>query len=172
MDGDSIFAPWRMEWVSRERDREDDCVFCSIGEDTQSRKNRVVANRSTLYVVLNKSPYNPGHCMVVPYDHGGDLTDLDDGTLSEMIEAQRDTVAVLTEVFQPEGFNIGMNIGEAAGASVPDHLHVHVIPRWGSDTTFMPTTANTNVIVEALDDTYDRLDVAFSERFERSAGSR
>lgn len=161
---DELFAPWRMEWVTRPpTEREfDDCVFCELPDVGDDEEHRILARGSGAYAVLNNAPYNPGHTMVVPFAHRRDLVDFESDALLELVVLLRRTVAALEAALQPEGFNLGANIGAAAGASVPDHLHLHVVPRWHSDTSFLPTTANTKVIVEALDESYDRIRDAFA----------
>lgn len=161
----SIFAPWRLDWVTRDRDETNgECIFCSIATQDCDRENRVIARSDDVFVLLNNSPYNPGHSMIVPKVHVGEYTELDASTLLQVGIVEQETMEVISNVFDPEGFNVGMNIGKAGGASITDHLHIHVIPRWHSDTTFMPTSANTNIVEEALDVTYDRLYDAFASR--------
>lgn len=155
---DQMFAPWRLEWVQRdERDSEfDDCVLCGLpnGDD---RQHRILARNDHAYVVLNNAPYAPGHAMVVPNDHVRDYHRLDETTMLALNRLQSTTMEAIENVYYPQGFNVGMNIGTAGGASIDDHLHVHVVPRWQGDSTFMPTTADTQVIVEALDESYEKL---------------
>lgn len=165
MNHDSIFAPWRMEWVSKDEEDDGGCIFCSIGENQVDGDNHIVAKGSNAYVLLNKAPYNPGHSMVIPNNHVSDYASVDPETTREMTRLQQEMIGIIRETLEPDGFNIGMNIGEAGGASIADHIHIHVIPRWEGDTTFMPTIANTDVIPEALDITYHRLREEYKERF-------
>jgi ATP adenylyltransferase len=158
---EQVFAPWRIEWVRR--DKEDDgCVFCRMRETDNDREERVVARSERAFVVLNNSPYNPGHVMVVPHDHTGEYTELDDETLLDHARLKRATFAALRASFEPDGFNTGLNLGEGAGGSIEDHLHTHVVPRWKEDTNFMPVTSDTKVIVQALEEAYDELHEGFS----------
>lgn len=172
---DSLFAPWRMEWVTRDRpdDGDSTCTFCSLADGDDDRSNNIVARSEDAFVLLNNMPYNPGHAMVLPYAHTGEFHALDDRTLVDCVKTTRLVTAALDESLSPSGFNIGLNIGDAGGASITDHLHVHVIPRWESDTSFMPLTANTAVVEEAVDETYDRLRDALlrHERVEAGDGT-
>ncbi|MFB6143193.1 MAG: HIT domain-containing protein [Halorientalis sp.] len=162
---DQVFAPWRIDWVERsDKNAEvEGCVFCAFAADDADRKNRVVARSDCAFVLLNNYPYNPGHAMVIPTDHTGDYSDLDDETLLEHARLKQRTFAAMETGLHPDGFNAGLNLGgSAAGGSIDDHLHTHVVPRWEGDTNFMPVVADTKVIVEAVADTYDRLHEAFA----------
>jgi ATP adenylyltransferase len=161
---DQLFAPWRIEWVERE-DRNEDvegCVFCALPEREDARESRVVADSEHAFVLLNNYPYNPGHVMVIPRQHTGDYRDLDDEVLLDHARLKQRTVDAIETALSPDGFNAGLNLGNAAGGSIGDHLHTHVVPRWGGDTNFMAVVSETKVIVEAIDDTYDRLHAAFA----------
>ena len=161
---DQIFAPWRIEWVEREGPTEDldDCVFCALPEMDDDRENRIVARSEHAYVLLNNYPYNPGHAMVIPRVHGGEYGALSDAALLAHARLKARTLEAMREAFDPDGFNAGLNLGgDAAGGSIDDHVHTHVVPRWRGDTNFMATIADTTVIVEALADSYDRLHAAF-----------
>jgi ATP adenylyltransferase len=114
------------------------------------------------YVLLNLYPYNCGHLMVAPYAHGGDLVALAAADRADTFALVQAAVGVLRDVYRPDGFNVGMNLGQVAGAGVPDHLHVHVVPRWAGDTNFMPIVGDTKVLPESLAQTYDRLRPAFA----------
>ncbi len=160
---DQLFAPWRIEWVERERPAEEGgCIFCALPERDDAREARVVAASERAYVVLNNYPYNPGHSMVVPRPHGGDYGTLDDETLLEHARLKQRTFEALRAAIGPDGFNTGLNLGRGAGGSIDDHLHTHVVPRWSGDTNFMAVVGETKVIVEALDRTYNRLHEAFA----------
>lgn len=156
----TLFAPWRMKWVTR--DREDDsgeyeCLFCNLPDRGADQENLVVARSEHVYVLLNNRPYNPGHVMIIPFEHVGTINDLEDDLLLDMVRTMRALVRAIKAGLSPQGFNIGFNIGDAGGASIPDHVHMHVVPRWGNDTTFMPLTANTAIVEEAVAETYDRI---------------
>ena len=160
---DRLFAPWRIEWVRRDDDETiDGCPFCVLPERRTDRESRVVARSDRSFVLLNNYPYNPGHVMVVPDRHTGDYADLDDAELLDHARLKQRTLDAVDDAFGPDAFNAGLNLGGPAGGSIDDHLHTHVVPRWEGDTNFMPVISDTKVLVEALDDTYDRVHEAFS----------
>lgn len=154
-----------MEWVTRENPNKefDDCVFCELPKKGADREHRILAKSETAYVLVNNAPYTPGHLLVIPQTHEESLEHISEQVLLDVFKLVQTSIQVLNQALYPDGFNIGMNIGNAGGASIEDHLHVHIVPRWEGDTTFMPTTANSKVIAEALDETYDRLYKAFLE---------
>lgn len=158
---EQIFAPWRIEWVKREKEQEG-CVFCEMREAEDDRDALVVARSERSFVVLNNSPYNPGHIMVVPHDHTGDYAALDDEALLDHARLKSATFDALRASFDPDGFNTGLNLGEGAGGSIDEHLHTHVVPRWEEDTNFMPVTSDTKVIVQALEESYEELREGFA----------
>jgi ATP adenylyltransferase len=162
---DQVFAPWRIDWVEREDKNEGvDCVFCEFPGRDADRENLVVARAEHAFVMLNNYPYNPGHAMVVPRPHGGDYTELDDEVLLDHAKLKQATFDAMDRAFGPDGYNAGLNLGgDAAGGSIDDHLHTHVVPRYDGDTNFMPVTSGTKVIVEAVEESYDRLREAFLE---------
>jgi ATP adenylyltransferase len=155
---DHIFSPWRYEYVTREK-KEGGCALCRLGaaDPTGDEAVFVVTRTRHLFVVLNIYPYNSGHLMVVPYRHAGRLAELDDEVLSELARTAARAEAVLEEVYRPDGINLGMNLGESAGAGIADHLHLHVVPRWASDTNFMTVAGETRVLPEDLGATWRRL---------------
>ena len=161
---DQVFAPWRIEWVERpDKNAEfDECVFCELPERTADRENLLLARADDAYVLLNNYPYNPGHVMVIPHHHTGDYRDLDEASLLAKERLVQRTIDAMEEAFSPDGVNVGYNLGgSAAGGSIDDHLHAHIVPRWFGDTNFMPAISDTTVIVEAVEATYDRLHEAF-----------
>ena len=161
---EQLFAPWRIEWVEREERNADidGCPFCALPERPDAREALVVAESERAYVLLNNYPYNPGHVMVIPRTHTGDFQALDDGTLLDHGRLKQRTIDAIEEGLGAEGINAGLNLGSAAGGSIGDHLHTHLVPRWRGDTNFMPVCADTKVIVEAVGATYDRLHEAFA----------
>ena len=160
---DQLFAPWRIEWVTRDGDDVEGCPFCVLPDRDDDRASRIVARSDHTFVVLNNYPYNPGHVMFVPYEHGGDYRALDDDALLDHARLKQRTLDAMDDAFAPDGYNAGLNLGgSAAGGSIDDHLHTHVVPRWTGDTNFMPVVSDTKVIVEAIDETYDRLRDAFA----------
>ena len=163
-DMDQLFAPWRIEWVERDEATGsiDGCVFCALTEREADREHGLLARSEHAYVLLNNYPYNPGHAMVIPHQHTGDYAALDETVLEAHARCKQRTIAALRTALDPDGFNVGLNLGTGAGGSIDDHLHTHVVPRWAGDTNFMPVIGETKVIVEAISDTYDRVHAAFA----------
>lgn len=162
---EQMFAPWRIEWVEKDDMNEhiDECVLCEL-PTLDDRENRILARSERAYVVVNISPYNPGHVMVVPRQHESEYAALDDDVLIDHARLKQRTFDALETALDPDGFNAGLNLGRGAGGSIGDHLHTHVVPRWEGDTNFMPVVSDTKVIVEALDESYDRVRSAFAEQ--------
>jgi ATP adenylyltransferase len=162
---DRLFAPWRIEWVERDDDESiEGCPFCVLPDRENASEARVVAESEHAFVLLNNFPYNPGHVMVIPREHTGAFTDLDDETLLDHARLKQRTMSALADAFDPDGVNTGLNLGDASGGSIDDHLHTHVVPRWAGDTNFMPVTADTKVIVQAVDESYEQLHAAFADQ--------
>jgi ATP adenylyltransferase len=136
---------------------EDGCVFCTRPSQTDGPKNLILARGQRAYVILNLYPYTSGHLMVVPFTHQPSLEMLDAVTRAEMMELMTHAVEVLRFIYHPQGFNLGANIGEFAGAGIAEHVHLHVVPRWAGDTNFMTTLGDTRVIPENLEETYRRV---------------
>ncbi len=155
---DTIFAPGRIEYIKKEKQK--GCIFCA---GSSREEGLVVHEESTCFVIMNKYPYTSGHLMVVPCRHISDINDADGGELEELMNLTARSVAVLKKAFNPEGFNIGMNLGKAAGAGVDAHLHMHVVPRWYGDTNFMSTIGGARVIPEDLETTSDLLRTLFQD---------
>jgi ATP adenylyltransferase len=135
------------------------CLFCDLaaaGRD-QDEANHLLARGQLSFVLLNAFPYNPGHLMVAPYRHVGDFEELTAAELAELMAFASRAIGALREESGPHGFNLGMNLGQVAGAGIADHLHLHLVPRWGGDTNFMPVVGQTKVLPELLDETYRRL---------------
>jgi ATP adenylyltransferase len=167
---EQLVAPWRIEWVTREDDDVDGCPFCVLPARDDDRTNRIVARSDHAFVLLNNYPYNPGHAMVIPYRHDGDYRALDAEELLDHARLKQRTVEAMAAGLDPDGFNMGLNLGGgAAGGSIDDHLHTHVVPRWSGDTNFMPVVADTKVVVEAIGDTYDHLHEAFATQADATA---
>jgi len=133
------------------------CVFCSVQEADRDEENLIVLRGPNAFVILNRFPYTSGHLLVVANRHRPSLEDLDAGTRSEMMELATQAMRVLRKVYQPQAFNLGANIGEAAGAGIAAHVHLHVVPRWGGDTNFMSVLAETRVLPEELNETCRRI---------------
>lgn len=169
---DQVFAPWRIEWVERGTESEnDDCVFCTLPESAHDEESRIVARSEHAYVLLNNAPYNPGHVMVIPYEHTGAYEALPTRVIADHAWLKQRTIEALRSAFEPQGFNAGLNLGSAAGGSIDAHLHTHIVPRWDGDTNFMPVIGDTKVIVEGIERTYDRLHESFSALSSQTAQS-
>ncbi|MDQ7819538.1 MAG: HIT domain-containing protein [Armatimonadota bacterium] len=155
-----LWAPWRVEYIRQGTPGA--CIFCAAAEGSDDRAALVVARGRRCFVLLNRFPYNSGHVMVVPYRHCSRLADLEDAEATELIRYTDYSVRAAERALRPEGYNIGLNLGRAAGAGIEDHLHVHVVPRWVGDTNFMPVLGDVKVIPEHLEDTRRRLAEAFA----------
>jgi len=136
------------------------CIFCKAQSQPDGPENLIVYRGPRAFVILNLYPYTSGHLMVVPFDHQADLEALDEPVRAEMMELSARCMGILRGLYRPQGFNMGINIGEAAGAGVPGHVHIHIVPRWVGDTNFMSATAATRVLPETLEDTYRRVRAA------------
>ena len=157
-----LWTPWRMAYI-RDPDREvTGCPFCVLPAGDDDREALIVHRGKTGFVILNAYPYNPGHLMVVPFRHLHAYGDLTEEELCEMALLGQRAVRALTACSGAQAFNLGVNVGGTAGAGIADHLHQHVVPRWGGDTNFMPVIAGTRVLPELLEETYDRLVPAFA----------
>ena len=133
------------------------CFLCARPSEDRDEENLILYRGPRAFLILNLFPYNTAHTLIAPYAHLGDYGALDADTAVELTTLTQRLVRVLSDEYRPDGFNVGMNLGRPAGAGVPDHLHVHVVPRWGGDTNFMAVTADTKVLPESLDQTYARL---------------
>lgn len=155
-----IWSPWRGQYIasSGSEGASDDCVFCSIQADPANDESNYVIHRgSSNFIVLNLYPYTSGHLLIVPYAHVGDLDAAAKETTDEMMDLTKRSQTALREAYNPSGLNIGMNLGEAAGAGVVGHVHLHVLPRWFGDSNFMTTVSETRVLPEDLATTYQKL---------------
>lgn len=157
-----LWAPWRMAYLN-ETQPVHGCVFCLHAHEDKDTENYVVHRGERCFALLNLYPYNSGHLLIVPYRHTGDLVELEPETGQELFSTTQLAMQVFKEVMQPEGFNLGVNQGKAAGAGIADHIHLHVIPRWGGDTNFMPVLADAKVIPELLTATASRLRDGFTK---------
>jgi ATP adenylyltransferase len=157
-----LWTPWRRAFVEGATDNgSGECFLCAKPAAHNDRANLIVWRGDCAYAMLNLYPYNSGHLLIAPYAHTADLAALDASIAQEMMRLTQRCVDVLQRGYRPDGFNVGMNLGKPAGAGVPDHLHIHVVPRWNGDTNFMPVVGDTKVLPETLDQTYDRLEPLF-----------
>lgn len=159
-----LWTPWRMAYLKAPKGAETGgCIFCSkiLASPEKDRENLVLARGERAFVMLNLFPYSNGHMLVAPYEHTGELESLDSETLKDMMLLVGKGIRALRRVMNPQGFNVGANLGRVAGAGVEDHVHLHLVPRWNGDTNFMPVLADTRMIPELLPQTYDGLLEAF-----------
>lgn len=151
-----LWAAWRMKYVTN-ADNETGCVFCNALAKPDDDQNLVVLRAERAFVILNKYPYTSGHLMVAPFAHQASLELLEPAERAEMMELVSQCIVALRKIYNPHGFNVGVNIGTAAGAGVPGHVHIHIVPRWNGDTSFMSTVGEVRVLPEALEETYRRV---------------
>jgi ATP adenylyltransferase len=155
---DQLWAPWRLAYVAAPAPPNTrDCFICAGLAANADRDNLIAVRTPQTVAMLNRFPYNNGHLLVAPRAHKGGLDELDSGELLEVMETLRRTVSILQELMKPDGFNVGLNLGRAAGAGLPGHLHWHIVPRWNGDTNFMPVCAETKVISQSLDSLWEML---------------
>lgn len=159
---DTLWTPWRFQYVT-EGTKSDRCIFCDAPAQGDDAAALILLRAEKNYVILNRFPYTTGHLMIVPYAHVPDLAGCDGATLGEMMLLAQRTQRALAAAYQPEGFNLGMNLGRCAGAGVAGHLHLHVLPRWTGDTNFMTVTGETRVQPEDLAVTFDKLTGALAK---------
>ena len=153
-----LWAPWRMKFIENHKT---DCVFCRVIAQDNDAENLIVYRGGNAFVILNRYPYTSGHMMVVANLHLPSLEDLDAAARSDMMELAAKGIRILRKVYRPEGFNLGANIGEAAGAGIVGHVHLHIVPRWNGDTNFISVLGKTRVLPEELDETFRRVRTAW-----------
>ncbi len=158
----TLWAPWRMEYILGKKEPE--CIFCSYPKKNNDRDNLILYRSAHNFVMMNRYPYNNGHLMVVPYIHTPTIENLSDEILLDFIKVTQRSLKSLKEIFRTEGFNIGINIGAAAGAGMEEHVHLHMVPRWAGDTSFMPVFGEIRVIPEHIMETYDKLHPIFNKK--------
>ena len=159
---DYLWAPWRMEYIRRERNDNQECVFCVKWKDRKNdRKNLVLCRDEDIYVVMNLYPYTNGHLLICSNQHTDSLDVLSQKTMNRVMSLSRECMSILKTAMNPDGFNFGANLGKAGGAGIAEHIHFHVVPRWESDTNFMPVIGQSKVIMDGLYDTYDELKPQF-----------
>jgi ATP adenylyltransferase len=155
-----LWAPWRMDYILSDKTRRG-CILCELPKEDKDRENLILYRSSHNFVVMNRFPYNHGHVMVVPYMHAPALDELSDEMMLDFMKATQHAVESIKKAFAPEGFNIGINIGKIAGAGMEEHVHLHMVPRWAGDTSFMTVFDEVRVIPEHILSTYDKLFAAF-----------
>ena len=158
-----LWSPWRMEYINAPHDEDVECIFCHLHTEGRDEKNFILARERYAFALLNAYPYNPGHLMVAPFRHVGEFEELTADELRDANALQQRAVHAMREEMEPDGYNVGMNLGRVAGAGVPGHVHWHVVPRWNGDTNFMPVVGHTRVLPESLDETYRKLQPLFEK---------
>ena len=156
-----LWAPWKMEYIKNKDASQK--IFSSKPNETEDKENLILYRGQSCYIIMNYYPYNNGHLMIVPYEESDSVENLTDETLTEIMRLTKKTMKILRENLQCHGFNFGANIGKGSGASIEGHLHFHIVPRWTSDTSFMPVVGSTKVVAQGLHDTYDQLKPFFEE---------
>jgi ATP adenylyltransferase len=156
-----LHAPWRIKYIAMPKT--DECIFCTKPREGKDEDNYIVHRGPKCFIILNMFPYNTGHVMIAPYRHISSLEDLTDDESLDLMRLTSLALKILRKAYAPDGFNIGVNIGGAAGAGIADHVHLHVVPRWIGDTNFMVVISNTKVIPEMLKSTFEKLKKALFE---------
>ena len=153
---ETLWSPWRMKYVT-DNNNPGKCVFCTAPASANGLENLIIHRGVKAYVIMNRYPYTSGHLMVVPFEHHSKMEDFDSDVRAELMELVNQAIIVLQKVYRPQGFNVGINLGAAAGAGIADHMHIHIVPRWVGDTNFMSTVGEIRVLPEELEVTYQRL---------------
>ncbi|MEX2161594.1 MAG: HIT domain-containing protein [Anaerolineales bacterium] len=158
-----LFSPWRMPYIGRDKKAEkvQGCVFCRALKQEDGPENLIVHRGRKAFVIVNRFPYTSGHLMVLPFEHVAKLDEIDEAARAELIELTNQATLVLAKVYDPGGFNLGANLGAAAGAGIEEHLHLHILPRWFGDTNFVSTVGETRVLPEELEETWRRVSAAW-----------
>jgi ATP adenylyltransferase len=161
---DHLSTPWRMQYINGNQSKPEDqaCVFCAAAKMEDSFDNLIVKRCENTFIILNRFPYNNAHLLIVPFVHVACIEHLSPTVRHEIMDMANLSVETLKSLYAPQGFNLGFNLGAVAGAGIAEHLHMHVIPRWGGDTNFMSTVGQTRVLPEELTETYQRLYKAFN----------
>jgi len=157
---DCLWAPWRSTYVKEKRDPEV-CIFCVAAQAGSGQDSLVVHRGQHNFIILNRYPYTSGHLMIAPYQHASRLSQIDSAAAAEMMYLAQKAEEVLQRAYRADGFNIGMNLGQAAGAGIEEHIHLHVLPRWIGDANFMTTVGATRVLPEDLKTSFEKIKEAF-----------
>ena len=159
-----LFTPWRYPYLtSPKSEKSEGCIFCNAASSSRQRDTLTLYRNPQALVMLNRYPYTNGHLMVAPIAHEARLFESTDASLRALIRLTAESQRILSDVYHPDGFNIGMNFGQVAGAGVADHYHLHIVPRWSGDSNFMTVTARTRLVPEELDITFDKLQPHFKK---------
>lgn len=151
-----LWAPWRMAYIDASN-KDEGCIFCTKPREDRDEENLILARGERCFVIMNLFPYNNGHLMIAPYTHVPSIEELDAPTLAELMATAQRCLAALRAAMHPQGYNMGINQGAAAGAGIADHVHFHIVPRWGGDTNFMPVLADVKVMPDFLQNTYRQI---------------
>ena len=163
MSEERIWAPWRLAYVKEAgKNPDEECIFCAKPAEGDDESALIVHRGENAFVILNKYPYTSGHLMVAPFEHVGRLEEIPAATVAEVMDLVQQGIRVLEETYGPQGYNVGVNQGRAAGAGIDHHIHFHLVPRWGGDTNFMSSVGESRVIPQSLEDTYAALHGRFS----------
>lgn len=166
---ESLHAPWRIEYIlSPKPPTSDQSLFTQIAQSNDDVANHVIARERTCYALLNLYPYNGGHLMAVPYKQVAELGELTAEELMDLMKLTQRCMTALKKTMRPDGFNVGINLGQCAGAGIIEHLHIHIVPRWSGDTNFMPVLASTRVLPQALEEIAAKLRAALAEEAGRT----
>jgi ATP adenylyltransferase len=152
---ENLWAPWRIDYILSRKPLE--CIFCNMPKENRDEENLILFRGKNQFIIMNAFPYNNGHMMIVPYRHTSSLEGWSSEEQQEMMELADLAISLLKKTIRPDGFNLGINMGQVAGAGIADHVHLHIVPRWNGDTNFMPVLADTRVISEHLKTTYKKL---------------
>ncbi len=159
---DYLWTPWRSTYIKEKRP-EGHCVFCAAAASDDEEETLLIYRGQLCFVLLNRYPYTTGHLMIAPYQHASRIGQTTEETTREMMQLARRAERVLEDMYHPDGLNMGLNLGEAAGAGIEQHIHLHVLPRWKGDANFMTTVGHARIMPETLDDTYAKVRPAFEQ---------
>ncbi|MEM3329160.1 MAG: HIT domain-containing protein [Saccharolobus sp.] len=169
---DILWAPWRAKYISdTTKAKSIDCLFCKISKENNDQGNYIVYRSTYSFAVLNAFPYNTGHVMVVPYRHVSTIELLSNEEAIDIFNLVNILMKSIREVYSPDGFNIGINIGRVAGAGIESHVHIHIVPRWNGDSNFMPVISNAKVMPESLEDTFKKLSTKLKDMMKKSSNT-
>ncbi len=158
---DTLWAPWRMQYIVSGQSKE--CIFCTAPQEKNDSKNKILYRGKLGFIMINIYPYANGHLMVSPYRHLSCITKMDNSEILEIGQLTQKSMEILGSEYQPDGFNVGYNIGTVGGASFDEHIHSHIVPRWKGDTNFMPVIGQTKVLPEHIEATFNRLQPLFEK---------